>query len=67
MNIELPAALEAELAAAAEDDGIPVDEAVERAVAEWVRRRREHRAHVRALIHEIMTEDARLLARLGDA
>jgi hypothetical protein len=67
MHVELPAPLQADLAAAAEDEGIPVEEALARAVTGWVRRRREHRARVGVLIQEVMAEDAALLARLGDA
>ncbi|MFE9106157.1 hypothetical protein [Actinomadura geliboluensis] len=67
MNLTLSPALTAALADAAEAEGIPVEEAAARAVTEWLERRETHRARVAELIQEVMAEDARLLARLGDA
>ncbi|MEV4676158.1 hypothetical protein AB0K34_31315 [Actinomadura sp. NPDC049382] len=67
MNLNLSPALTAALADAADAEGIPVDEAAARAVTEWLQRREAHRARVAELIQEVMAEDARLLARLGDA
>ncbi|RKS76832.1 hypothetical protein BZB76_2198 [Actinomadura pelletieri DSM 43383] len=67
MNVELPRTLRDDLTAVAADEGLPPEEALTRAVTDWIRRRREHRARVHTLIQEIMDEDATLLARLGDA
>ncbi|QKW38653.1 hypothetical protein HUT06_35395 [Actinomadura sp. NAK00032] len=67
MDLRLPAALTTALADAAGAEGIPVEEAAARAVTEWLERHEAHRARVGELIQEVMAEDARLLARLGDA
>ncbi|MET8870411.1 toxin-antitoxin system HicB family antitoxin [Nocardia sp. NPDC004278] len=65
ISVRLPDEIHARITAAAEADHISVNSALVQAAEAWVEAQTQ-RARSRALMREIMIEDAELLARLGD-
>jgi predicted transcriptional regulator len=65
-SVRIPDEIDSLLTAAAEDEHISVNAAIVQAVQDWALAH-DHRIRVRALTAQIMSEDAGLLARLGDA
>jgi predicted transcriptional regulator len=65
-SVRIPDEIDLALTNAAEAEHVSVNSAIVQAVQIWTQTR-EHRARVRAVTTQVMTEDAALLARLADA
>ena len=65
-SVRFPGEIDELLTEAAEAEHISINAAIVQAVENWARMR-DHRARVRAITGEVMSEDAALLDRLADA
>ncbi|MGW5450835.1 hypothetical protein [Nocardia sp. NPDC003979] len=65
ITVQLPDEVEAQLADAAEADGIPVNVAVVQAVQDWIHAQAQ-RTRERARMREVLADDPHLRALLGD-